>query len=47
VGSVRLSFQEEELPMSTNSEAGVAADTSVYVTRFDGVRVLATDYHPV
>jgi hypothetical protein len=33
--------------MSTENEAPAEAGTPVYVTRFDGVRVLATDYHPV
>jgi hypothetical protein len=33
--------------MSMNSEALAGAGTPPYVTRFDGARVLATDYQPV
>ena len=33
--------------MSTPSNAPAEAGTPTYVTRFDGVRVPATDYHPV
>jgi hypothetical protein len=33
--------------MSTKSEALAEGGTPTYVTRFDGVRVPATDYHPV
>jgi hypothetical protein len=33
--------------MSTNSKALAEEGTPTYVTRFDGVRVPATDYHPV
>ena len=33
--------------MSTKSDALADGGTPAYVTRFDGVRVPATDYHPV
>ena len=33
--------------MSTESETIAEGGTPTYVTRFDGVRVPATDYHPV
>ena len=33
--------------MSTEGKALAEAGTPAYVTRFDGVRVPATDYHPV
>ena len=33
--------------MSTKSEAFAEGGMPAYVTRFDGVRVPATDYHPV
>ena len=33
--------------MSTKGEARAEGGTPTYVTRFDGVRVPATDYHPV
>ena len=33
--------------MSTQSNASAGGGTSAYVTRFDGVRVPATDYRPV
>ena len=33
--------------MSTNSNALAEGDPPTYVTRYDGVRVPATDYHPV
>jgi hypothetical protein len=33
--------------MSTESNAPAEGGTPTYVTRFDGVRVPATDYHPV
>jgi hypothetical protein len=38
---------KEELSMSTKGNALTEAGTPTYVTRFDGVRVPATDYHPV
>jgi|SRR5215472_582655 len=33
--------------MAINSKAPAGGGMPTYVTRFDGVRVLATDYHPV
>lgn len=33
--------------MSTNSNAPAEGDMPPYVTRFDGLRVPATDYHPI
>jgi hypothetical protein len=36
-----------ELLMSRDSKMSAEEDTQAYVTRFDGVRVLAADYQPV
>ena len=33
--------------MSTQSDGGAEGGTAIYVTRFDGVRVPASDYRPV
>jgi len=33
--------------MSTEGNASAGGGTSAYITRFDGVRVPATDYRPV
>src|SRR5271165_5359139 len=42
----KVSFEEDPfMPTQTEMGAGTAAPT--YITRFDGVRVLATDYRPV
>ena len=42
-----MSSAKEELFMSTENKTLAEGGTSAYVTRFDGVRVPATDYQPV
>jgi hypothetical protein len=42
-----MSSAMEELFMSTENKTLAEGGTPAYVTRFDGVRVPATDYQPV
>jgi hypothetical protein len=47
VHGARLWFWRKELLMSIEGKTPAGAGTPAYLTRFDGVRVPASDYHPV